>query len=547
MHDFGYVSRSSFLCLLVGISHAYSLMHVRTPLPGSASAPSGESPAGGSRPQESPSTSTASAATSPPAPSPPTTSKGVRAEGPGLAPEGVRPCNPDPTAEGVRSTSPGPETEPQGTGTATQEPGGTPQDEVAPRVVVGDTPVATALPGLGVDPSSSGPAEAGAPAVEAARAEDPEAPGTDHQRAPGTEPEMVFGGRPLPCPTKVPLPRLIIRAQRATEELEEGFRREWEELEAERFRLADWEHRLRERVATSSSRHAEERAQLEREREVLEAGLRETVDRAAAVALREQKVLIRETTAAARELRAEEKAREAEKKTKAAETVAEQAKEVVKKAEEKETRLMQMEVEITKKQMELGDRELAAALEARSLASRAVELEVRAEEVNQQEAALKEREAAFQAKEAKMRELLAERDSGISRIARWVDEVNPTLGGLGLSPIPVAEAPSTLDAALLALDSTSEQLRQMEDSLLDRLESEGRAVARMMAEHVLTCFRSHDPDAPLTPVLLGPVPRTAAAAREGVQGAVEIAVSRIKRRPGPGPVSGRETPGAPGE
>ena len=146
-----------------------------------------------------------------------------------------------------------------------------------------------------------------------------------------------------------------------------------------------------------------------------------------------------------------------------------------------------------------------------------------------------------------MQELLVERNSGISRVARWVDEVNPTLDTLGLSPIQVAEAPATLDAALLALDSAAEQLRRMEATLLDRLETEGRAVARAVVEHVLTCFRSHDPTVPLAPVLLGPVRETAAAAREGVQDAADIVVSRIERRPSPGPASGRDTPGAPEE
>jgi hypothetical protein len=40
---------------------------------------------------------------------------------------------------------------------------------------------------------------------------------------------------------EVPLPRLLVKAQRAMEEAEAGFRREWEKLEAERLRLSDWE------------------------------------------------------------------------------------------------------------------------------------------------------------------------------------------------------------------------------------------------------------------------------------------------------------------
>jgi hypothetical protein len=140
---------------------------------------------------------------------------------------------------------------------------------------------------------------------------------------------------------------------------------------------------------------------------------------------------------------------------------------------------------------------------------------------------------AFQEREAKIEELLAERSTGIDRVVKWVSEANPTLDTLGLSPIQVAEAPPSLGIVLPALDSTAEWLRRMESTILERLETEGRAVARVMAEYILTCFWSHDPAVPLTPILVGPVPETVAAAREGVQETVEIVVSRIKRRAGP--------------
>jgi hypothetical protein len=119
------------------------------------------------------------------------------------------------------------------------------------------------------------------------------------------------------------------------------------------------------------------------------------------------------------------------------------------------------------------------------------------------------------------------------RIVRWAGEVNPSLDALGASPIWVAEAPSSLGAALQVLDSTAEQLRDLESSMHDLLETEGRAVARGMAEYILTCFQSHDPTFQLTPVLVSPIRATAAAAQEGVQEAADMVVSRIRRRPEP--------------
>jgi hypothetical protein len=130
-------------------------------------------------------------------------------------------------------------------------------------------------------------------------------------------------------------------------------------------------------------------------------------------------------------------------------------------------------------------------------------------------------------------ELLAERSASIGQITRWVGAVNPLLEALGANPIRVTEAPSPLGAALQVLDSTAERLRDVEASIQDLLEIEGRAVARGMAEYILTSFRSHDSAIQLTPVLVGPLRATAAAVQEGVQEAADMVVARIRRRPEP--------------
>jgi hypothetical protein len=55
----------------------------------------------------------------------------------------------------------------------------------------------------------------------------------------------------------------------------------------------------------------------------------------------------------------------------------------------------------------------------------------------------------------------------------------------------------------------------------------------MVVDHVLTCFRSHNPAISLAPVLEGPVPEVEAAAREGVQEVVEIVAARFERNVDP--------------
>jgi hypothetical protein len=261
-----------------------------------------------------------------------------------------------------------------------------------------------------------------------------------------------------------------------------------------------------------TSHYTEEQAQLERERDDLQEQIRRTLDREAVVAQRERAVVQREKLVIERELVMEER-------SKAARDVINHAKATMGLIEEQQANLQEWE--------------LAVVQEKVNLAAYRVLLATRAQ-------GLKERETALQEREAKMEELLAKRSARIDRVVRWVGEVNPTLDTLGLSPILVVEAPPSLGAVLPVLDSAAEQLQRLESTILDCLEAEGRAVARAMAEYILTYLRSHDPAAPLTPVLVGPVRETAAAAREGVQEAADIMVSRIERHPGPGPASGRD-------
>jgi hypothetical protein len=43
------------------------------------------------------------------------------------------------------------------------------------------------------------------------------------------------------------------------------------------------------------------------------------------------------------------------------------------------------------------------------------------------------------------------------------------------------------------LDSAGRKISKLEEAAGSRLEEEGRALAQAVAEHVLMCFRSHDP------------------------------------------------------
>ena len=81
-----------------------------------------------------------------------------------------------------------------------------------------------------------------------------------------------------------------------------------------------------------------------------------------------------------------------------------------------------------------------------------------------------------------------------------------------MSPMQVAEPPTSIADALPVLNSASDRLRRLEPILTGQLEAEGHELIRMVAEHILTCLRSHDPAISLAPVVDGPVAETEASA-----------------------------------
>jgi hypothetical protein len=209
-----------------------------------------------------------------------------------------------------------------------------------------------------------------------------------------------------------------------------------------------------------------------------------TLDQEVAVARREKAATQREKVAIEWELTMEER-------SKAAHDMVNHAKATLKLIEEQHA--------------DLQKRELAVAQEKASLAAIRADLAKHAQSVKERGTTHQKREMVLQERKAKVEELLTERSAGIDRVVRWVGEANPSLDALGLSPIQVAEAPPSLGAILLVLDYAAERLRHMESAVLDRLETEGRVVARATTEYILTCYRSHNPAIPLTPILVGPV------------------------------------------
>ena len=122
---------------------------------------------------------------------------------------------------------------------------------------------------------------------------------------------------------------------------------------------------------------------------------------------------------------------------------------------------------------------------------RKAELEERSREVEAPKAALDNR--VQEAVQEAVQKLQEDQRVGAQRIADWASEASLALVSLGMSLIQVAEPPASIADTLPVLNSASDRLRRLEPVLAGQLEAEGRELIQMVAEHILTCLRSHDP------------------------------------------------------
>jgi hypothetical protein len=81
------------------------------------------------------------------------------------------------------------------------------------------------------------------------------------------------------------------------------------------------------------------------------------------------------------------------------------------------------------------------------------------------------------------------------------------------------------------LNSAGRKISQLDEAVGNRLEEEGRALAQVVANHVLMCFRSHDLSISLEPVVKGLAEGSAEAARDGVEDATRAIAERFEHEP----------------
>jgi chromosome segregation ATPase len=215
-----------------------------------------------------------------------------------------------------------------------------------------------------------------------------------------------------------------------------------------------------------SSRATEKWAQLEHESEVHHDKMHRVIDQEITVVSREKAVARKE--------------KEVELKEQTARHTIDIAKAMAKTIDDEQAALNHQEVAVQEEEARLSA--LQSDLEAQTRA-----LEDQRQHQEEEGRSLSQWLEVPKHREAEVEGLLAEQRTEVQRVAKWVCEASAALEPLGLCPIQVAKAPSSVSSVLPALDSAAERLQCLESTLVARLEAEGRELARMVVDHVLTC------------------------------------------------------------
>jgi hypothetical protein len=483
------------------------------------------------------------------------------------APSASAPSPPSAAAEGVPAASApavqddaGAEVAPSGP----QDPPVTVEATPSGSQVPAGGPEVAALPTAVADPTAAIPSDA-PPVVGVGGASGSVPP-------PTLEGPEVILGRPLrsgvePRATLTPLPQVLTHAHQVLHETEVAIRREWKALETEHQRAGDWCSQLERRTKAASCQFASKRAELEQEREDFKEDIWKVSDREEEVTRKERSLdkkkkhldqkeeavtalydKLKAYNAVLEKQRDKQAAAEA-KLQKLQQELTDKARDIARvegNLKAREASLAKRTTDLTWQEEDLAFREEMWARRNKLLDELELEAEEKVKRLEGKVRTLEEQVRQFQAAQATqsapgpqavevmrktLDDLRVEQRAGAQRIAAWAGEASTTLVPLGMSPIPALVRPTSISDMLPILDSAANRLRHLDQVLGARLEAEGGRLCRSAIEHVLTCFRSHDPTVSLGPVLAGPVADAEDAAREGVQDAVDAVVRHFQRDP----------------
>jgi hypothetical protein len=91
----------------------------------------------------------------------------------------------------------------------------------------------------------------------------------------------------------------------------------------------------------------------------------------------------------------------------------------------------------------------------------------------------------------------------VQKVWDFLGQAESALVPFGFSPLRFGVPAQEVSAELPLLDSAGAKMLELEDVVTNRLEVEGRNLAEVVAEHVLLCLRSQDPQVSLELVVQG--------------------------------------------
>jgi hypothetical protein len=113
----------------------------------------------------------------------------------------------------------------------------------------------------------------------------------------------------------------------------------------------------------------------------------------------------------------------------------------------------------------------------------------------------------------RVEELQAAQAVKAGKVWDFLGQTEITLVPLGFSPLRSGDLVQDVSVTLPLLNSTGAKMLKLEEVIGGKLEEEGRALAEVVVEHVLACFRSRDPQLSLESVVEGHVIETEEVAR----------------------------------
>jgi hypothetical protein len=129
---------------------------------------------------------------------------------------------------------------------------------------------------------------------------------------------------------------------------------------------------------------------------------------------------------------------------------------------------------------------------------------------------------------SRLEELQAAWAGEAQKVWDFLGHTEATLVPLSFSPLHVGDPVEEVGATLPLPDSAGAKMLKLEEVISGQLEAEGRVLAKAVAEYVLTCFWSRDPQISLEPVVQGPITETTEAAHADVEDTVKLVAELFK-------------------